>query len=195
MTNEPDDVLCHFDPPPPAPGPVAALPVRASLHEVLDRAIDLAQSVAALARPAAQSAAALARPATRSGLRSPVVQLARARLSAVSWGRSGGPAVLPLGPASPDSDVTGTLEVTNDALATRTDMGLVCSGLVTDSMYRIDGTSVTFRPAAFTLAPGETDTVEVTVAVPRSARPGLYTGVISVVGRPSVRNVLTLEVR
>ncbi|HEY0486897.1 MAG TPA: hypothetical protein VGD72_11665 [Mycobacteriales bacterium] len=186
MTNPSEDVLHHFEPATSTLPLTAVPPVRASLHEVLDRALDLAESVAALARPFA-----------RPGLRSPVAPLARVRLRLAAFGRerSGGPSVLPLGPAAPDSKATGRLEVANEGTATRTDVALLCTGLVTDSLHRIDGKNVGFLPRAFTLPPGETDTVDVTVDVPRGARPGVYTGVVTVVGLPSIRTVLTLEVR
>lgn len=155
------------------------------LHNLVDQAIGLAWSARSLARSVGVSL-----PAPVSALAN---RLLRQVLDPVPP-RDDRPASLVLTDVTPGGSATGRLEASNHG-DHRRDVRLVWTPMVSDGGLQLERELLGVDPVGFRLDPGQTRLVRVTLDVPASARPGVYTCVLSADDNPAVRLQTRVQVR
>jgi hypothetical protein len=104
------------------------------------------------------------------------------------------PAALMLGSVSPGRSASKPFDVRNDSLDTINAMPLHCDGLFGAAGRHIAARNVTFDPLSVNVRPQGTAEVKCTVAVPRTATRGTYTGLITASDRTGVQLLVSLTV-
>jgi hypothetical protein len=155
------------------------------LHNLVDQAVGLAWSTRSLARSRGWSL-----PAPVSAL---AHRLLRQVLDSVPP-RDDYLGLLVLTDVPPGDSATGRLDASNHG-ERRRDVRLVWTPMVSDGGLQLGRELLRVDPVGFRLDPGDTRTVTVTLDVPASARPGVYTGVLSADDNPAVRLQMLVQVR
>jgi hypothetical protein len=157
----------------------------AQLHNLLDQAVGLAWSTRSLARSVGWSL-----PAPVSALGNRLLR----RVMDSAPPRDDHLGLLVLTDVPPGKSATGRLDASNHG-EHRMDVRLVWTPMVSGGGLQLGRELLRVDPVGFRLDPGETRMVTVTLDVPASARPGVYTGVLSADDNAAVRLQMLVQVR